>query len=546
MPLRVRAYGPSRLTLSLASLIALLCLAPGQAQTVQPPSSPPASATAPEDPLGRSTPRGTVLGFLDAARRGENELAREYLDTRLSGRAAADLVQQLFVVLDTRLPARLTQLSDAHDGSRTNPLEPNLERIGKVESAAGEVDVFLERVKQGSGERIWLFSTRTLAAVPALHQEVTENQRERILPRLLGDTRLASVRALQWLSVLLGVVAVYILTTLINRALSPIVRKVLQQAFGSDVVFARDILPRPARLLLIAFVGRWVLSLLPLSLVVRQFWSNAAGLLAIVSITWLLLLLNGRIEEYLARRLPGPGVAAAVALLRLGRRAVDVLLIFVGLLATLRHFGIDPTPALAGLGVGGIAVALAAQKTLENVIAGASLVFDQAVRVGDFLRVGTIEGTVDHIGLRSTRIRTVDRTMVSVPNSQIANMSLETFSARDKFWFHPTIGLRYETTTDQLKTVVNGIRQLLREHPSVDGPSVRVRFVRLGAFSLDVEVFAYLFARDWPHFLELQEALLFQLADAVARAGAEIAFPSQTMYVRNTAEAAPLGRVQSR
>jgi MscS family membrane protein len=354
------------------------------------------------------------------------------------------------------------------------------------------------------------------------------------------------VRALQWLSVLLGVVAVYILTTLINRALSPIVRKVLQHAFGSDVVFARDILPRPARLLLIALVGRWVLSLLPLSLVVRQFWSNAASLLAIVSITWLLLLLNGRIEEYLARRLPGPGVAAAVALLRLGRRAVDVLLIFVGLLATLRHFGIDPTPALAGLGVGGIAVALAAQKTLENVIAGASLVFDQAVRVGDFLRVGTIEGTVDHIGLRSTRIRTVDRTMVSVPNSQIANMSLETFSARDKFWFHPTIGLRYETTTDQLRAVVNGIRQLLRDHPSVDGPSVRVRFVRLGAFSLDVEVFAYLFARDWPHFLELQETLLFQLTDVVARAGAEIAFPSQTMYVRNTAEAAPLGHVQSR
>ena len=144
-------------------------------------------------------------------------------------------------------------------------------------------------------------------------------------------------------------------------------------------------------------------------------------------------------------------------------------MIFAGLLATLRHFGVDATPALAGLGVGGIAVALAAQKTLENVIAGASLIFDQAVRVGDALKMGEVQGTVDHIGLRSTRIRTLDRTIVSVPNSQIANISLETLSARDKFWFHP-VDRRSATRArpEQLHAVVDGIRRLLDEHPSVE------------------------------------------------------------------------------
>jgi MscS family membrane protein len=220
-----------------------------------------------------------------------------------------------------------------------------------------------------------------------------------------------------------------------------------------------------------------------------------------------------------------------VSLLRVGRRGVDVLVIFVAVLATLRHFGVDPTPALAGLGVGGIAVALAAQKTLENVIAGASLIFDQAVRVGDSLRVGAIEGTVEHIGLRSTRIRTLDRTVVSVPNGQIANMTLETLSARDKFWFHPVVTLRYETTPDQLRVVLDGIRTMLETHPAVDPKSIRVRFVRLGAFSLDVEGVAYLHARDWDHFLELQEQLLFGITDIVEQAGTGIAFPSQTMYV---------------
>jgi MscS family membrane protein len=147
--------------------------------------------------------------------------------------------------------------------------------------------------------------------------------------------------------------------------------------------------------------------------------------------------------------------------------------------------------------------------------------------------MGDMQGTVDHIGLRSTRIRTLDRTVVSVPNGQIANVSLETLSARDKFWFHPVVGLVYETTPEQLRQVVDHIRQLLDGHPLVDASSVRVRFIRLGAFSLDIDVFAYLLARDWNHFLEIQEQLLFGITEIVSRVGTSIAFPSQTTYVAN-------------
>ena len=147
------------------------------------------------------------------------------------------------------------------------------------------------------------------------------------------------------------------------------------------------------------------------------------------------------------------------------------------------------------------------------------------MRVGDALRVGPIEGTVEHIGLRSTRIRTLDRTVISVPNGQIANMSLETLSARDKFWFHPTVGLRYGTTDAQLRLVLEGIRHVLVRHVTVETASVRVRFLRLGASSLDVDVFAYVLAMDWAHFLEIQEELLMRINDVVQGAGTEIAFP---------------------
>ena len=120
-------------------------------------------------------------------------------------------------------------------------------------------------------------------------------------------------------------------------------------------------------------------------------------------------------------------------------------------------------------------MALAAQKTLENIIAGASLIFDQVVKVGDFLKIGEVAGTVEHIGLRSTRMRTPDRTVVSIPNSQIAGATLETMSARDKFWFHPDLRLRYETTPAQLRRVLDGCRQLLASHPSVLREDQRVR-----------------------------------------------------------------------
>jgi MscS family membrane protein len=221
----------------------------------------------------------------------------------------------------------------------------------------------------------------------------------------------------------------------------------------------------------------------------------------------------------------------SVAVLRLARRVGDVLIVCAGFLAALGYFGVDPTAALAGLGIGGIAVALAAQKTLENVIGGFSLVFDKALRVGDVLKLGEIVGTVDQIGLRSTRIRTMDRTVVSVPNGQISTVNIETLSERDKFLFRHVIGLRYETTPAQIRTVVSQLHALLMTQPGADLESVRVRFLRLGAFSLDIELFAYFYASDWNRFLEIQEGLLLQAMEVVHRAGTQIAFPSQTLHL---------------
>jgi MscS family membrane protein len=530
------------------ALTAALWLPGVQAQERPPSAEPPGprSSAAPVDPLGRSTPRGTVYGFLGAARRADFPSAAQYLDTSLRGERAAALAEQLFTVLDARLPARLTAVSDAPTGSRADPLAPDHELVGTIDAATGPVNIVVRRVTRSGTDPVWLFSRPTLEAVPGLYDEVRQVRANRLIPRALTDTRAAGVPLIEWLALLLGLPLLYTLTLAANRLVTPVASRMWRRLAGGVHRFNRDdALPLPARLLLMALVTRWVISAAPLSLLTRQALSSAAAVTVVVSVTWLLLLLVGEAESYGRRRIVTVNTGA-VSLLRLLRRGVDALVIFGGLLAMLRHLAIDPTPALAGLGVGGIAVALAAQKTLENVIAGASLIFDQAVRVGDVLKMGEISGTVEQVGLRSTRIRTLDRTIVSVPNSQIANASIETMSARDKFWFHHVVGLRYETTPDQLHIIIDAIHGMLEAHPAIDPEIVRVRLLRLGAFSLDVDIFAYLRATDWNQFLEIQEQLLFRITEIVHGAGASIAFPSQTMYVEDTGAAAGVNVTRGR
>jgi MscS family membrane protein len=523
-----------RLRWMLGVLLAVMLSAPiAQAQATAPPASapPPGPAQPPAEPadaLGRDTPRGTVLGFMTAARKNNFEAAVLYLhaDARETG-----LAHQLYVVLDSRLPARLFGLSDRPEGSLANPLKPELDVVGTITTNEGPLDLIVERVTTDSSNRVWLFSRQTLDAIPAVYDEVHLVAPGQYLPGVLTRPRIFGIRLFEWL-IFFAIPLIYRGLGLLGALIAPVV-DVWRRRHGMTEATGRR-LPGSVRLILIAAAIRWMLVSVDLPLFERQFWLATARLLTTSGLVWQMLLLNAFGERYVHKRLQSSSSGDLTALLRLARRVADVLIVATGWLIIFAYFGIDPTAALAGLGIGGIAVALSAQKTLENVIGGLSIIFDKAVRVGDFVKVGDTAGTVDYIGLRSTRIRTVDRTMLSVPNGQIANINIETVSARDKFRFNHFVGLGYQTTAAQMRTIVAELTGLLRRHPLVDDSSIRARFIRLGPSSIDVEVFAYLFARDWPHFLEVQEELLLDLMEIVEHAGATIAYPSQTLYLADT------------
>ncbi len=495
------------------------------------PAPPAAQPELPKDALGRTTPQGTVLGFLIAGRKGDYDLAVRYLNTRLRGGGATALARQLFTVLDRRLPPTLNQLSDKPEGSRGDPLNPARELVGTISSDTQTLDIFVERVDRGKSGLVWLFASKTLDAIPGLYEEINVVPLDSVLPEFLVNTRFAGIPLFEWLAVFLGMPLFYFLMALLNRLLRSLVGRLLQRWDRKPDLFVSDILPKPVRLLLLAWVIHWTSSKVGLPLFARQFWTSTATVITIAASVWLLLLFASWGEAYVSQSFESRNLPRATSRLRLAHWVVNLLVILAGLLVTLHYFGVKPTGVLAGLGVGGVAVALAAQKTLENVLGGVSLLFDQPVRVGDFLKVGDTLGTVREIGFRSTRIRTLDRSLVSVPNGQIANMTLENLSARDKFWLHPILGLRYDTTSPQMHALLDSIRNLLKECRHVEAGSVRVRFVRFGPSSLDVEVFAYVLAQDWSQFLEIQEELQLRMMECIESTGIQIALPGQTIQL---------------
>jgi MscS family membrane protein len=490
----------------------------------------PAIAQAPSaDTLGRSTPRGTVFGFLYASSKNDMELAVLYLDTPEQGTAATALARQLAAALNRYLPARLNEISDEPEGSIQDPRRPDEELIGTISAPNGDLDIIVEHVNGGKAGQIWLFSKRTLAELPAFSRESKIHTVETHLPKFIVTTRLLTVPLFEWLAVFVGLPIVYILSGLLNRLLGWILGELRRRIWHVTNRQNPSILPLPIRLLLIALIIRWALTMVELPVLARQSWSAISLLLTLTAGIWMLFIAGGWIERYLVKRRREMGGSGSVV--RLLRRLIEGLVLFGGLLLIFQYFGINITAALAGLGVGGIVIALAAQKTLENVIAGVSLIADEAVRVGDFVSVGDIEGTVVQIGLRSTTIRSTDRRLVSLPNGQMATMRLDTLSARDKFLFRQLVGLRYETTAIQVRSVVTGIRELLSSHDAVDLTSMRVRFVRFDASAVEIEIFTHVFASDWNNFLEIQEELLHGVRDVIQRAGAGVALPSQRLFL---------------
>ncbi len=525
--MEARTWAQTAMLLGISAILVPLCL---YVQAIAP--TPPAV----KDPLGRETPQDAVYNFLQACQSKNYRLGARYLNlTRLPPadreRVGPESARELEEVLDHDVSFDLAALNRTREGERSDGLAPGLERIDSIRVGGQAVGIQLERLDLHPDFPVWLVSADSVALIPKLYKERSESVVEKKLPEPLVSWTLLDTSLWRWIALVLLAVVLSILSSLLSRGvlavLSSLAKRIAPKMSGQWLlVFAG-----PLRLLLIAAGFRAGIALIAPSALLRLYLDRMLIFLSFLAVAWLAMRVIDVATERLRRALLSRQRALTYSVLPLGQRVAKLTICLIAFTVVMSEWGYNTTTILAGLGVGGLAIALAAQKTIENLFGGVSVIGDGPVFVGDFCKFGDRTGVVEDIGLRSTRIRTADRTLVSVPNAQFSSMTLENFSRRDKILFHLTLALRRDTTPDQVRHVLGSVSRLLESSEKVEAGALPVRFVGIGSYSLDVEVFVYILTADGDEFLRVQQDLLLRIMDVVEAAGTSLAVPTQASIV---------------
>lgn len=497
------------------------------------------AAPEPIDSLGRSTPRGLVAGFLDAVGKEDFEKAAQYLD--LSGTAepsrkkkGPDMARDLQTLLDKGgwfYPTPM--LSNDRAGRKDEgEIAEDTDLIGNLRHKGKTVDIVARKTVDENGAAIWLVSAQTLEQISDLSRRGTidgEPPVNKVLPDLLIETKWFGAPAGHWLAVVVLLALSYASVWFFILGFSALMKKIWTAKCSISGTHILDMLRVPVSLY--AAVGVFALTSLwlGLSIIARQQVTQLNAIVAWIAIALLLWRLIDIFAEATQRKLISNGrFFGFSSILFFVRRIVKMIFGVVVLIIILANLGVDVTAGLAALGIGGLALALGAQKTLENFIGSLSIVIDQPVHVGDFCKVGDISGTIEDIGMRSTRIRTNDRTLVTIPNGDLSTQRIENYARRNRFLINKNFELRYDATSDQLRLFLERVQQLLFASEYVTEEGLPVRYLGPGPNGHVIELFCYINVSDNNEFLEIQQGLMLQMLDAAKELDLYFTIPAQT------------------
>jgi MscS family membrane protein len=508
-------------------------LALGRADKTVSSPAPSGSVAPVEEPVDAGSPRATIAAYFGLCRNGNYGDAAKYLDLPKERELQGPLLaKKLKAVLDRYVWVEPDLLSPIERGNTDDGLPLAYESIAKIPRAGGHTETvrLFKRVAPGDGPA-WVFSRSTVSRIDVWYGQLEQRWVFEHFPQWLLRPGPKELLVWQWIAFPLFV----LLGWAIGALLSGVSRKVLgkfaskTEAKWDDAVVDR--LRAPMTLV-------WALGLLSVTVPLLGLYVPATEFIfslirggfyfaAFWSVSRLIDVWGNLVVE-------SPWAlehAAARAMVPIAVRLAKIIVLVFAVVALVSSLGYPAASLLAGLGVGGLAVALAAQKTLENLLGAFTIGFDQPFRVGDFVKIEEFLGHVESIGLRSTRIRTLDRTIITIPNGRLSEMRLESYAARDRIRFTSDLGLVYGTTREQLLTVLRGVGELFRTHPKIWPDDVVVRFKALGESALLVEIQAWFLTADFNEFRVIREELLLEILRIVESAGTEVAFPTQTVHV---------------
>ena len=480
------------------------------------------------------TPLSAIFALSRAFEAEDYEQAGEYLDMRylpedMKIKDPEKLIRALAYILSQQIILDYSTLSDDPQGHLDDGLPTYRDRLGVVVLSEGEVPILLQRVPDGEGGRTWKISNRTVKRIPEMWQELGFHDYAAYLFNVLPDFTLFGMFNWQVLGVIMSIIAAWIgavaITWTCNR-----IAQLIPNNFPAGI---NHFFRLPFRFFLFIVIAEYLIDHLGLSLKLRVLL-HSSGL---DFLAWLVLLMGiiTLIRDYNVQRLRAQGQNNYAALLRPLSTMVKVVLVVIVALIWADTAGYNMSTVLAGLGVGSVAVALAAQKTLENLIGAITLYSARPVSPGDFCRFGKITGTVEEIGLRSTSIRTLDRTLVHVPNSVFSSVDIENYSERDRIRYFRNARILAQSA-DQVRVILADIRSTLYSHPMVYADTVSVRLDDIGEAAVQLRMDAGVKTTDFQEFLAVAEDLNLRFIDIIERAGADLSGPGQLRILRQDGE----------
>ena len=512
-------------------LLAIFSRSAGSTQVTALPKSPATSSsstdTEPQDSRGRQTPRGSLMGFVKYAQRGDYESAAKYLQltTPKEEQHAEETARQLLVLINTSFRGSMPTLSNAPQGDLEDTEDANLEVAGRFVVEDQDVQLLLARVTRKDTGPIWLISSGTLSQVPSLYQRVGSPRLAQYFPDVLMSNSLLGIPAGQWLVWLLAI-PVSLLIGWLLVSLGALAWERLKRSPKTQI--QSHTLRRPVIAVLAIIIDALIVFSAGMPLFYRVYYFRILQILFAIGTAWLLVRVTDMAYKHVRR---SSIRRESQSLLQLAQHANKVVIIIIALLVITTILGFDTKTLLAGLGIGGIAFALAAQKTLENLIGGVTLVLDQTAAVGDDCVISGRVVKVEEIGLRSLRVITKEGTEIAFPNGMLSQASIENLSRRTRFLMSTTLSFSYECSLAQLQLLIARVRELLYSHQRIDPETAYFRLANFAPEGFQVELSASILSKDAREFAAIREDLLLRIIELVESIGAAWGIPSQVAYI---------------
>ena len=484
-----------------------------------------------KDNLGRDTPRSSFIGFLTLSEKFDYATAAQYMDLRNLPRATREysgeeLARQLDFVIKRGMKINVDHLSKKVTGQVVDGLPDYRDELGHLVSKDGEQVLYMQRVPGLDDNFIWKISNASIAIVPELYDyfsypDWVENIRE----RLPEDAGFLGVELFKWVIVIGAALISAPIFWLIGFALSWLFSKP-----GSPLhIQVRRLFTWPLTLLAVMLVTGQLLKELGLGATAQALLESKT--LMTVVVVWVIFSLIDLARAKRRETFIAQGRSDAHILGRPMANALKLFILLAAVLVWLTNTGIDITTLLAGLGVGGIALALALQKPIEDLLGAISIYSQQPIVTGDLCKYGTTLGRIEEIGLRTTRIRTLNNTLVSVPNCIIAHGAIENYSARETMLYHPELPLRYDTTAEQMQTIIDAIDQLARNHDGVVKETVRIQFTAFAENSMTIKARIYVDTANFSTYLQVVTELNMGIMKIVQDNDAHFAQGAKTVML---------------